>query len=184
MSQIQPWAPPRFTNVGRAEEQRICYEMRLRGMSIRAIAAETGLSVGTVFNRIDCEIAETLDPLRAKVRELEIERLDRMQLTVLNILEREHFVISDGRIVTRADESGEKVPVPDASPVFAAIDRLLKIQERRAKLLGLDAPTRVEANVTEAAQVDPDTAAMIAEAKQMAETQEAAIKARREGTEA
>lgn len=180
MGQIQPWAPPRFTNVGRAEEQRICYELRLRGLSIRAIAEETGLSVGTVFNRIDCEITETLDPLRAKLRELEVERLDRMQLTVLNILDRDHYVVSDGRVVTRVDaETDEKVPVADPGPVFQAIDRLLKIQERRAKLLGLDAPTKVEANVTPA-QVNPDTAAMIAEAKVMAEAQEAEIKARRD----
>lgn len=182
MPQIQPWTPPRITNASRAEEQRACYEMRLRGLSIRAIAAETGLAVGTVWNRIDCEITETLDPLRAKVRELEIERLDRMQLTVLNILDREHYVISDGRVVTRLDaETDEKVPVPDPGPVFQAIDRLLKIAERRARLLGLDAPTKVEANITPA-QVDPDTAALIAEAKEMAEAQEAEIRARREQT--
>lgn len=183
VTQIQPWAPPRFTNAGRAEEQRVCYEMRLRGLSIRAIAAETGLSVGTVYNRIDCEITETLDPLRSKVRELEIERLDRMQLTVLNILDREHYVISDGRVVTRIDaETDEKVPIPDPGPVFQAIDRLLKIAERRARLLGLDAPTKVDTTVTDVTQIDPDTAAMIADAKAMAEAQEAAIKARREQT--
>ncbi len=35
-------------------------------------------------------------------------------------------------------------PLRDRAPVLAAIDRLLKIEERRAKLLGLDAPVRAE----------------------------------------
>jgi len=182
MTQIQTWAPPRYTNAHFAEEQRICYEMRLRGMPLRAIAEATGLSLTTVWRRIDCEIKETLDPLRSKVRELEIERLDRMQLIVLAVLEREHLVISDGRVVYRTDANGEKTPVQDPGPALAAIDRLLKIQERRARLLGLDAPTKVDTTITESAQLAPDTAAMIADAKAMAEAQEAAIRSRREQT--
>jgi hypothetical protein len=53
-------------------------------------------------------------------------------------------------------EDGE--PVLDDAPVLAAIDRLLRIQERRARLLGLDAPTRSRIEV-----VDDDVARMLVE---------------------
>lgn len=176
MTQIQPWAPPRYTDAHFAEEQRACYEMRLRGMSIRAIAAATGLSVTTAWRRIDCEITETLDPLRAKVRELEIERLDRMQLIVLAVLDREHVVISDGRVVYRTDDDGKRAPVLDSGPALAAIDRLLKIQERRARLLGLDAAVKVDATVTETTQQDLELIDMVNAAKAKAAAAEASLK--------
>jgi hypothetical protein len=37
-----------------------------------------------------------------------------------------------------------QVALEDDAPVLAAVDRLLRIQERRAKLLGLDAPVRAD----------------------------------------
>lgn len=177
MTQIQPWAPPRYTNAHFAEEQRTCYEMRLRGMSIRQIAAATGLSVGTTWNRIDCEIKETLDPLRAKVRELEIERLDRMQQTVLAVLERTHVMVSNGRVIYVEDARGHREPALDSAPVLAAIDRLLKIQERRARLLGLDAAVKVDATVTETTQQDLELIDMVNAAKAQAANAEAQLKA-------
>jgi hypothetical protein len=150
-------------------------------MPLRAIAAATGLSLTTVWRRIDCEITETLDPLRAKVRELEIERLDRMQLLVLAILEREHYVISDGRVVHRTDEHGEKIPLQDSGPALAAIDRLLKIQERRARLLGLDAAMKVDATVTETTQQDLELIDMVNAAKAKAAAAEEELKAQADG---
>jgi len=35
----------------------------------------------------------------------------------------------------------------DDAPILAAADRILKVLERRAKLHGLDAPTKVQAQV-------------------------------------
>jgi hypothetical protein len=38
-------------------------------------------------------------------------------------------------------------PLLDDAPVLAAVDRLLKVQERRAKLLGLDVPVKRQVEV-------------------------------------
>jgi hypothetical protein len=52
-----------------------------------------------------------------------------------------HYEVSaSGRVAT--DEDGR--PLLDDKPKLAAIDRLLKIQDRRAKLLGLDSAQKVE----------------------------------------
>lgn len=93
---------------------------------------------------------------------LEMGRLDDMQLEVLEVLRATHVVISSGAVVRDfvRNEAGEIVqdmatglpattPIVDHGPVLAAVDRLIKIQERRARLLGLDKPTKVSAT-------DPD----------------------------
>ncbi|GAA2395473.1 hypothetical protein GCM10010404_61300 [Nonomuraea africana] len=49
------------------------------------------------------------------------------------------FIDDDGNA---AVDDGRGEPLEDDAPVLAAIDRMLKIQERRAKLLGLDIPVK------------------------------------------
>jgi hypothetical protein len=48
--------------------------------------------------------------------------------------------VSHGKVVE--DPAGG--PLEDSAPRLAAIDRLLRVEERIAKLMGLDAPTRSE----------------------------------------
>ena len=55
-------------------------------------------------------------------------------------------LVSDGRVVKGPD--GE--PLPDAHRMLRAVDWLLRISERRARLLGLDAPARVAVESTDA----------------------------------
>ena len=96
------------------------------------------------------------------VIKLELERLDAMQLEALAVLRANHVIVSGGTIVRDfiRDDKGNVIvdtvtgtlltqPIVDDGPRLAAIDRLLKIQERRARLLGLDKPTKV-------ASTDPD----------------------------
>jgi hypothetical protein len=85
-----------------------------------------------------------------------------MAREVWQVLQRTHVVVSQGRVVK--DDNG--VPIPDDAPVLAATDRLLKIQERRAKLLGLDMPTRSKVEVLTESTVDAAIAALEAEIDQ------------------
>lgn len=96
------------------------------------------------------------DDAYALVR-MEMERLDTMQLEAMDVLRTEHVLVSAGAIVRTmvrdaatglpvidpATNLPVTVPLRDDGPRLAAIDRLLKIQERRAKLMGLDKPTKV-----------------------------------------
>jgi hypothetical protein len=52
-------------------------------------------------------------------------------------------VSASGKIVR--DDNGE--PLIDDGPTMQAADRILKIIERKTKLLGLDAPQKVESDV-------------------------------------
>lgn len=122
-----------------AERDARCLELRKRGLSYRAIAAEVGVDVATAHEAVKRSIAAIIEEPAAEVRQMELERLDSMWVAVMGVLEAKHFKVSDGRLVKLND-----VPLEDDAPVLAAVDRLLRIQERRSKLLGLDQPVKQE----------------------------------------
>lgn len=83
-------------------------------------------------------IAMVAEPTE-EVRALEVARLDMLWVEAMLVLRRQHVTVSNGKVVHLDGR-----PVQDDGPALAAIDRLVRIAERRAKLLGLDAPTKVE----------------------------------------
>lgn len=136
-------------------------DMRDRGASFRKIAAHFDVSVSTAHEGVDRAMRAIRAESGERVRQFELSRLDRYAAKVEAELDRERPVISHGRVVRRRllDENGAFVilstnedgepsyaeeEVSDASPLFQAVDRLLKIQERRARLLGLDSPVKQE----------------------------------------
>ena len=126
--------------------------LRAAGLSYDEIAAELGYANrGNAFRAVErCLTAARAEPT-ANLVKLELERLDGMWRNAKAVLDRAHITVSNGRIVR--DDNGD--PVPDDAPVLQAIDRMLRIQERRAKLLGLDAPTksRIEVITDDVAQM-------------------------------
>lgn len=93
-------------------------ELRKRGYSLRAIADALDVTAPTVQRDIEAMLKQLNDEAikeTALLREMELQRLDDMWKSL-------HKQIDGGN--------------------FGAIDRALKIMERRAKLLGLDAPTQ------------------------------------------
>ncbi|MFF7879125.1 hypothetical protein ACFZDM_33430 [Streptomyces californicus] len=95
------------------------------------------------YNAVKRVLDATVREAGEDIRTLELERLDRLEAAANEVLEREHVTVSNGRVVVL-----HETPLPDDGPVLAAIDRLLKIQERRARLLGLDAPTKQAITIT------------------------------------
>jgi hypothetical protein len=114
--------------------------LRTRGVAYDAIASQLGYaSKGAAYDGVHRALMAVVAEAGEDVRRIELERLDRMWESALAIAERFHVVVSNGRVVY----DGER-PVEDDMPALQAIDRLLRIQERRARLLGLDAPTKTE----------------------------------------
>ena len=114
-------------------------QLRCRGLSYRQIAADLGMSVSSVHDAVHRALAEIVREDVGQLRALELERLDSMEAAVWQVLERKHLTVSNGRVVYHEDE-----PLEDDAPVLHAVDRLLRIAERRARLLGLDQPVRVD----------------------------------------
>lgn len=75
----------------------------------------------------------------AEHRAEQLERLDALLVEANKVLARKHITVSHGQVVRLNGE-----PIEDDAPTLAAIVTVLKIEERRAKLLGLDAPVKAE----------------------------------------
>lgn len=144
-----------------ARRRAAATDMRLKGATWQAIADALGYKTpGAACQDVSRGMEAAVTEHRRSVeayREEELQRLDVLLVEAWQVLRREHVTVSHGRIV-RDDE--EKA-ILDDGPVLQAIDRILKIQERRAKLLGLDAPQRHEVMTVDA--IDAEIARLTAE---------------------
>lgn len=125
------------------------WQLRLENKTQREIAEAVGLSQAQVSSVLADMIKERKEEASEALREFEVGKLDRLERAMLNVLAREHLTIQGGKVVRESyvdldgtEHPGE--PYRDDGPAMAAVDRLLKIAQRRAALLGLDAPTKIE----------------------------------------
>lgn len=123
-----------------AERDAEAARLRSRGLSYEAIGRELGLDKGNAYKAVQRALDSVVREPADELRQLELGRLDDMWQATLAVLEAKHFTVSNGKLIYHPETGG---PLLDDGPVLAAVDRLLRIQERRAKLLGLDQATRL-----------------------------------------
>jgi hypothetical protein len=125
------------------------------GMSFRKIAKELGFaSQGDAWRAVQRARADVVRPAVTKLIQTESEQLDDLYVMALEIIERNHVVVSDGRVVFGAD--GE--PLIDDRPRLAAIQTALRIRDQYENLHGLKAETKVNLSGTvryEVVGIDP-----------------------------
>jgi hypothetical protein len=136
--------------LGGAERDRKAVQMHSRRQTYQQISDELGYGHSSNARRA---VKKILDGIIVEGRDeaikIELDGLDMMTRAVIDVLEGQHYVVSDGRIVYLGDKDDpDRTELLDDGPVLQAVDRLLKISDRRAKLLGLDAPKRVEVSDT------------------------------------
>lgn len=124
-------------------------DMRVSGASYREIAEALGYaSTAQVHREVTKELERRGEEEAEKVEELrmvELDRLEALWAVGWELLHTEHATVSHGKVIFVTDPiTGEKNIVPDPAPRLAAIDRLVRIAERKAKLIGVDRPTVVE----------------------------------------
>jgi len=106
--------------IEQAELDAQAARLRSRGLTYRQIAQAQGVSAPTAHDRVRRAIAAVPVEAVTELREIELHRLDMLLEKVM-----------------------EKATSDDKGFLFA-VDRALAIADRRAKLLGLDAPQRHE----------------------------------------
>ncbi|MCU1494852.1 MAG: hypothetical protein JWO62_2616 [Acidimicrobiaceae bacterium] len=127
-------------------------------MSYRQIAAELGCSVSVAYDAVQRGMAMVPLEGAAEAKRQELAKLDRIERHLLGVMEREHITVSHGKVI---DIDG--IPVLDDGPGVQAAVSLLRVMERRAKLLGLDAPSRSEVKVITEDEVDAEIKRLEAE---------------------
>jgi hypothetical protein len=126
--------------------------LRTQGMQWEDIATECGYkSRGAANTDVSLALQARLkeqggaaDELRA----IEIAHLDMLRQKAWEVLEASHVTVSHGKVIKIKDSEGNEVLLPDSAPILAAIDRLVRIAERRAKLCGIDSPIVLETHGT------------------------------------
>jgi hypothetical protein len=124
-----------------AERDAEAARLRSRGQSLRQISEHLGYSNESgAYKAVQRALAAVPVEAAEELRRLQLEQLNHLGRRAFEVLEREHPLISpSGRIVVHDGH-----PLTDCRPVLRAIDALLRIMEREARLMGLDAPTRFE----------------------------------------
>lgn len=79
-------------------------------------------------------------PAVTKLRQVESEELDALYVMAMEIIERNHVVVSHGRVVCGDDGQ----PLQDDGPRLQAIQTALRIRDQYQNLHGLKQPAKVE----------------------------------------
>jgi DNA-binding CsgD family transcriptional regulator len=147
-----------------ADREVRALELRRSGATYDQIADRLNISEAGARKIVKRVLERHTQEAAGDVRKLEADRLDMLQVTALNVLRRQHYVVSGGKVVYNTPGEGQaSVPLVDDGPTLAAIRTLVTIQERRAKLLGLDAPTKVNVRVQTIDELDAEIAELEAE---------------------
>lgn len=142
----------------RAERDAHIWQMSLSGYTERQIGVEVGLSQARVSQIITRAIESRVRRPAEQIVERELAKLDDWETWARRVLEARHVMIrGDGVVMEPLLHPQTGVPlldpdtaeplmraVEDDMPILAALDRLVKVQERRAKLTGMDAPAKSE----------------------------------------
>lgn len=147
--------PTRVQRIAIAERRAKAVNMKLAGAKYAEIATELGYkSPGAACQDITRALEQAVAEQSRSIellREEELQRLDLLLAEAWAVLKRQHVTVSHGKIV--CGEDGR--PLEDDGPVLQAIDRILKIQERRAKYIpGLEAAQRHEVVTMDAIEAE------------------------------
>jgi hypothetical protein len=145
-SSLLPLADPERIRKGagvRAEAARL----KALGTPLEGIAesfgwfSEEGLpDTSRVATAIRAHLASMYRFTVDEMKVIELQSLDELEYRLWKLLDGQHVVISQGRIVR--DENGD--PVPDSRFVLETADRIQKVKDQRAKMMGLYAPAKFE----------------------------------------
>jgi transcriptional regulator with XRE-family HTH domain len=143
--------------------------LRLEGLTLEQIGDRMGVGKPTVSRVISNALAAHTREPAEELRALELARLDSLYAEALKAVRSFTPVLHNGRIVQIPviNSNGDTVNHPetgqpltciaqDRQPVLAGIACAVRIGERRAKLLGLDAPVRGMQEVTISGNGQPD----------------------------
>lgn len=114
--------------------------LKSQGKTFREIGEHFGITPQGAFDMVKRAIADIPRENTEELIALELAKLDAVEAKAYEIMTKHHAYVSpSGKVVY---DEGERLQ--DDGPVLAAMDRLLKVAAQRAKLLGLNAPTRTE----------------------------------------
>lgn len=137
-----------------AERRAEAARLRGKGWTYAQIAEELGYADrASACNAVKQVLQETAQDAGDEFRAVKREQLRMLTEATWKILEREHILVSNGRVVSLDGE-----PLKDPGPALNAVSILLRINESERKLEGADEPARVS---VEAQQIGAEIANLL-----------------------
>jgi hypothetical protein len=144
-----------------AERDAEALRMKTRGMTLQAISDALGYGGhANVSTALDRAVAAIVGPDAQVYYQIQMTQLDDLTARVYKVLDGDHPLVSEGQIVR---DNG--VPLSDPSVTLAAVDRMLRLMERRAKLMGLDGAVKHDLTVHHETEQDRELAELLREAQ-------------------
>lgn len=144
-----------------AQRRAEILRLRLDGLTLEQVGDRLGIKPDTVHGIITRALASLCKEPAHELLSLELARLESLYAEAMDSVRSFTPVLHNGKIVQIPviDRNGEVVTNPeteqpltriaeDRAPRLAGVAAALRVLERRAKLLGLDAPVRANVNVT------------------------------------
>ena len=163
---------PRKRTIADQERDAKAVDLRRHHLNYKQIAAQLGYaSLSSAYEAVQRGLADARGEASEAVKQIELERLDDIARGFQRVFATRHYVVSvgSGRVVMDPKSPGE--PLVDDGPVITAGLALLRVMERRAKYLGLDAPVKSRVEVITEDVVDAEMAVL---ARQVADNDAAA----------
>lgn len=156
-----PKAITSSTSIKQAERRAEVLRLRLDGHTLQAIGDRLGIRADSVHDIITRALRDMTKEPAGQLLDLELARLDSLYAEAMNVLRSFTPLLHNGKIVQIPviDRDGEIVKDPDTglprtciaedkAARLASIAAAVRVMERRAKLTGLDAPSRFQQDVT------------------------------------
>ncbi|TVO65950.1 helix-turn-helix domain-containing protein [Denitromonas ohlonensis] len=156
-----PKAITSSTSIKQAERRAEVLRLRLDGHTLQAIGDRLGIRADSVHDIITRSLRDMTKEPAEQLLDLELARLDSLYAEAMNVLRSFTPLLHNGKIVQIPviDRNGEVVKDPDTglprtciaedkAARLASIAAAVRVMERRAKLTGLDAPSRFQQDVT------------------------------------
>jgi hypothetical protein len=155
--------------------------LRAEGASFGRIAAELGFaSRGHAHDAVIRALRDVPYPGAEDDKLLDLERIDRLIEQAWAVMKREHLTVSQGRAVgkqtgwQRDDDGailrdGEGAPVAeyedilDDGPLLSSVREIRGLLERRAKMIGYDAPAKSRIEVVTSDMIEAEIARLEAD---------------------
>ena len=121
------------------------FELAATGRSMRSIAAELGVSVGTVhadIERVRADLRSQTTEFAARQRDIDLELVAELIQRWAPLALAKELKISKE---VRTKRGVRHINLATYEAGCMATDRLLRLIERRAKMVGYDVPSKVEA---------------------------------------
>lgn len=156
-----PQAKSSGTSIAQAQRRAEILRLRLDGLTLEQIGERMGIKPDTVHGIITRALTTMTKEPAQELLALELGRCDVLLNEAMQTVKAFHPMVSGGKVVYGPvfDEQGQPKrdavtgevlmsAIADRAPTLAAIATAIRVMERRAKLLGLDAPIRAQQELT------------------------------------